>query len=139
MRTKYLRMTVEGCREWWKSCIEDIDCEDEIVGLLPHLSDLQFIEAHADLGLAFELATNYQRALALWERTGPMAKMACSSPTTLSWLRECVSSVIDGKPDPHANKGAGPVLSALVRELDRKTKQFYSLGEHAIYMALLPK
>lgn len=136
MRNPYLKLTDKIIRKWWSS-IEDLACLDheELAELQEWLTDLSFVEAHAERGLAFELAANYQRVLTLWESLQPATELPRASSNPELWLRECVSAVIDDKPDPHPDRGAGPILASLLRRLGEEhggtpvTPQYHD-GDH---------
>ncbi|MGL4553142.1 MAG: WD40 repeat domain-containing protein, partial [Gemmataceae bacterium] len=117
MTRKYQKMTAERLREWWAvraPAAEYVD-EDALALLIPRLTDLEFVRCHAERGLAFDLAAHCHRVVTLWERLRPTHEASRPCRDLEPWVRDCVSAALEGTPDPHPGRGAGPALAALTR------------------------
>jgi serine/threonine protein kinase len=77
------------------------------------LTNLHFIEARCVAGLTFALVADYTAALAVWPGHTPFDPFGPPPAPVPAWLRECTAAVLAGKPDPHPDQGAGPMLARL--------------------------
>jgi hypothetical protein len=77
------------------------------------LTDLAFVRAKASLGLIHDLLTDYDAALSSWPDHHPYVPFGPQPQLVPGWLRECTAAVLDGRPDPHPDRGSGPALSRL--------------------------
>ena len=87
------------------------------------LTDFDFIRMKAGAGMVANLLSDYENALNScpgYVRNDPFAVPPV--PPLESWVEECVSAVLEGRPDPHPTRGVGAVLGSL-RTLGNPAKQ----------------
>ncbi len=77
------------------------------------LTSLQFIEAKAAAGIIYDLETDYYLALSTWPQHRQPKPTATPAEPITDWLRACTAAILAEHPDPHPDKGAGPVLGVL--------------------------
>jgi WD40 repeat protein/serine/threonine protein kinase len=82
------------------------------------LTDLTFVEAKCAAGMTFALVMDYNAALAAWPGHEPDDPFGTAPPPIPDWVRECTAAIAQGRPDPHPDKGLGPVVAGL-RQLSR--------------------
>jgi WD40 repeat protein len=78
------------------------------------LTDLEFVEAKCRGERAYGLQTDYERTLDSWpgyRRYNPFDR--AEVPLLPGWVAECTAALVAGTPVPHADKGAGPLLTRL--------------------------
>lgn len=115
-------ITTKSLRHWWQVRTGNVQYfHDGLLDeLLPRLTDLRFVERHAELGLIHELIAHYQRLLTAFEQLHRSASSPPLREESPLWLRDCVTATIEGKSDPYPDLGSGPTLSTLLRELEKR-------------------